>query len=56
MENYVKFVNMDYDESSNQWWIYAMNNYPEDTETTRTWYPTKNDAYVYYYSIINNGL
>tara|TARA_B110000259_G_C13679521_1_gene267714 strand:+ start:341 stop:487 length:147 start_codon:yes stop_codon:yes gene_type:complete len=44
---------MDYDSDSNRWWIDAEDNYPS-FNLTRTWYNTKEEAYVYYYSIINN--
>lgn len=47
------FCNMDYDQDSNQWWIDAFDNWPS-LDTTRTWYNTESEAYVYYYSIINN--
>jgi len=47
------FCNMDFDLDLNQWWIDAFDSWPS-FNTTRTWYNTKEEAYVYYYSIINN--
>ena len=49
----VYFCNMDYDLDSDKWWIDAFYNWPS-YETTRTWYDTKAEAYVFYNSIINN--
>ena len=40
-----KFVNMDYDASTNQWWIDAIPNYPTDTARVSTFYE---ESYVYY--------
>jgi hypothetical protein len=49
-----KFVNMDYDASTNQWWIDAIPNYPTDTARVRTFYATESAADAYYNSIIDN--
>ena len=48
----VYFCNMDYDSDSGKWWIDAFYNWPS-YETTRTFYDTEADAYVFYNSIIN---
>ena len=48
------FCNMDYDTTSEKWWVDAFDNWPSYS-TTRTWYNTKEEAYIYYYSIINNN-
>ena len=47
------FCNMDYDQDSNMWWVDAFDNWPSYS-TIRTWYNTKEEAYTYYYSIVNN--
>jgi len=44
---------MDYDTTSEKWWIDTFDNWPS-YDTTRTWYNTKEEAMTYYYSIINN--
>jgi hypothetical protein len=49
----IVFCNMDYDSDIDQWWIDAFYNWPS-LDTTRTYYSTKAEAYVFYNSIINN--
>ena len=46
----VKFLNM-YWEEDGRWWIDVQN--PDGTYQ-RNYYATKEEAYVYYFSIINN--
>jgi len=49
------FCNMGFDSILNQWWIDVFDEWPLIT-TTRTFYTTEDDAYIYYDSIINNIL
>ena len=47
----VYFCNMEFDSGLGKWWIDAFYNWPS-TNTTRTYYDTKEEAYVFYNSII----